>query len=133
MGINSRDYVRDDRRGWSASGGWGTPGCRWIIVANIVVFVLQIVSTRPTQMLVDGEMFVRRVVACHYHGSRSFPVQTVHDARTQRTARAGKLSQAVQERVHQRAACVARAGVYHHPGGLVHDYEIVVDKKQFEG
>ena len=41
--------------------GWGTPGCRWIIVANIVVFVLQIVTTRPTQMLVDGEMFVRRV------------------------------------------------------------------------
>jgi len=61
MGIYSRDYVRDDRRGWSASGGWGTPGCRWIIVANIVVFVLQIVTTRPTQMIVDGEMFLRRV------------------------------------------------------------------------
>src|SRR5580658_504980 len=61
MGIYSRDYLRDDRRSWSGAGAWGTPGCKWIIVANIVVFVLQVVTTRPTQLLVDGEMFVRRV------------------------------------------------------------------------
>ena len=61
MGIYSRDYLRDDRRSWSGSSGWGTPGCKWIIVANIVVFVLQVVTTPPTQFLVDGEMFIRRV------------------------------------------------------------------------
>ena len=51
---------------------------------------------------------------------------------TQRAARAGKFSQAMQQRVHQRAARVARAGVDHHPGGLVHDDEIVVHQQQFE-
>jgi membrane associated rhomboid family serine protease len=44
MGIYSRDYLRDDRRGWSPS-AWGTPGCKWIIAVNVVVFVLQLLST----------------------------------------------------------------------------------------
>ena len=33
-----------------------------------------------------GEMFVRRVIPRHDHRARSFPVQAVHDARTQRAA-----------------------------------------------
>jgi membrane associated rhomboid family serine protease len=59
MGIYSRDYLRDDRRGWTAGGLWGTPGCKWIIIANIVVFVLQLVTMRPTQYVErNGEMLM---------------------------------------------------------------------------
>jgi membrane associated rhomboid family serine protease len=58
MGIYSRDYVREDRRGWSgAGGGWGTPGCKWIIAANIVVFIAQLVITRPADVVLDDQMF----------------------------------------------------------------------------
>jgi membrane associated rhomboid family serine protease len=62
MGIYSRDYVRDDRRGWSGSGSWswGTPGCKWIIVANIVVFVAQLVITRTVEVVDDGHIFRMR-------------------------------------------------------------------------
>ncbi len=45
MGIYSRDYVRDDRRGWSPSGSFGTPGCKWIIIATVAVFILQVITT----------------------------------------------------------------------------------------
>ncbi len=44
----------------------------------------------------------------------------------------GKFSQAVQQRVHQRPARVARARMDHHPGGFVHDHEIVVHVQQIE-
>jgi membrane associated rhomboid family serine protease len=60
MGIYSRDYVREDRRGWSAGGVWGTPGCKWIIVANIVIFVLQLVTNRPPEVIRDGDELVMR-------------------------------------------------------------------------
>jgi membrane associated rhomboid family serine protease len=61
MGIYSRDYVRDDRRGWSGSAAsWGTPGCKWIIAANIVVFVLQLVTTHPTEFFYGDEIIVRQ-------------------------------------------------------------------------
>jgi membrane associated rhomboid family serine protease len=49
MGIENRDYTRD----WDYSGslaGWGfdyiSPVVKWIIVANVVIFVLQILVTR---------------------------------------------------------------------------------------
>ncbi|HET6323544.1 MAG TPA: rhomboid family intramembrane serine protease, partial [Planctomycetaceae bacterium] len=60
MGIYSRDYLRDDRRGWSGAASWGTPGCKWIIVANIVVFVLQLVITHPTEVIFGDQVFVRQ-------------------------------------------------------------------------
>ena len=74
-----------------------------------------------------GEIFVRLVIPRDDHRAGRFAIQAMHDARPQRAARSGKISQAVQERVHQRPRRVARAGMDHHPGGLVHDYEIVVD------
>jgi membrane associated rhomboid family serine protease len=77
MGIYSRDYVRDDRRGWSASGGWGTPGCRWIIVANIVVFVLQIVTTRRTELVYEDRVIVRPASVVT-QALELDPVRTVH-------------------------------------------------------
>jgi membrane associated rhomboid family serine protease len=61
MGIYSRDYLREDRRGWSAGGFWGTPGCKWIIVATVVVFVLQLVSTRGMQIVIGDQVFSRHV------------------------------------------------------------------------
>ena len=79
-----------------------------------------------------GKMFVRFVIPRDDHGTRGFFVQAMHDPRTQRAARARKFSQAVQQRVHQRSARVARAGMDHHPGGLVHNDEIVVHQQQFE-
>ena len=60
-----------------------------------------------------GEIFVRSVVARHHHRAGSFTVQAMHDARTQRAARLGEFSQAVQQRVHQRA--LARGPRRHGP------------------
>ena len=79
-----------------------------------------------------GEIFMRRIIPRHHHRSRGFAVQAMHNARTQCAARAGKFSQAMQQRVHQRAARMARSGVHHHPRGLVHDDEIVVHQQQLE-
>jgi membrane associated rhomboid family serine protease len=60
MGIYSRDYLRDDRRGWSAPGALGTPGCKWIIAANIAIFVLQLLTTHTTTRIVDDQFEVSR-------------------------------------------------------------------------
>ena len=54
MGLDSRDYARPDSDGYSPSfGGGGSYSgapdasvCRWIIVATVIVFLLQIFSTR---------------------------------------------------------------------------------------
>jgi membrane associated rhomboid family serine protease len=61
MGIYSRDYLRDDRRGWSGAASWGTPGCKWIIAANIVIFVLQLVTTHPQQVEFGDGYYVQHV------------------------------------------------------------------------
>jgi membrane associated rhomboid family serine protease len=49
MGFESRDYARDGS--YSARlGGWGmslTPGVKYLIIANVAVFVLQMLLTRP--------------------------------------------------------------------------------------
>jgi membrane associated rhomboid family serine protease len=58
MGIYSRDYLRDDRRGWSGSASWGTPGCKWIIALTVIVFVLQLVTTRPPTMVRDDDQLI---------------------------------------------------------------------------
>jgi membrane associated rhomboid family serine protease len=63
MGIYSRDYLRDDRRGFSpSSGSFGTPGCKWIIIANVVVFVLQVVTTHSV-LVVRGDTAYRQHVS----------------------------------------------------------------------
>ena len=49
MGIESRDYSRDGRYTASLS-GWGmdlTPVVKYLIIANVVVFLLQVILTRP--------------------------------------------------------------------------------------
>jgi membrane associated rhomboid family serine protease len=49
MGFESRDYSRDGRYTASLS-GWGmdlTPVVKYLIIANVVVFLLQILLTRP--------------------------------------------------------------------------------------
>ena len=56
MGIESRDYSRDGRYTASLS-GWGrdlTPVVKYLIIANVVVFLLQILLTRTaTERLPD--------------------------------------------------------------------------------
>src|SRR5271168_3368752 len=49
MGFETRDYSRDGRYTASLS-GWGmelTPVVKYLIIANVVVFVLQLFLTRP--------------------------------------------------------------------------------------
>ena len=49
MGFESRDYSRDGRYTASLS-GWGmdlTPVVKYLIIANVVVFLLQVILTRP--------------------------------------------------------------------------------------
>ncbi|MBX3442316.1 MAG: rhomboid family intramembrane serine protease [Planctomyces sp.] len=55
MGISDRDYVRYDNRG-GAFTGRGLDVLGWLIIANIGVFILQLVWTRP-----DGVFGVLRV------------------------------------------------------------------------
>ncbi len=49
MGFESRDYARDGS--YTASlGAWGmdlTPVVKYVVIANVVVFLLQIMLTRP--------------------------------------------------------------------------------------
>ncbi len=53
MGIENRDYVRGSSSGYGGYGSYGTgytsggmpPACKWILILNIAVFVLQLVWT----------------------------------------------------------------------------------------
>ena len=64
MGIEGRDYYRDSPQSYSErAGGWGFDAiprvCKWLIIINVVVFILQIVWTRlPTGG--DLEAYLRR-------------------------------------------------------------------------
>ncbi len=53
MGIESRDYYREGSRYTEGLGGWGlgavSPVCKWLILINVAVFLLQIFVTRPLQ------------------------------------------------------------------------------------
>ncbi len=49
MGIYNRDYFRNDQRPWRE--GWLASGFKWIVAANIVVFVLQILVPDVTDLL----------------------------------------------------------------------------------
>lgn len=55
MGLSSRDYIRDDQ--YSRGGdGWlsDTPAVRNIIILTVVVFILQLVITARTPIVVEG-------------------------------------------------------------------------------
>lgn len=71
MGLDSRDYVRPGSDGYSPSFGQGgafssgpdAPACRWIIVATVIVFLLQIFSTRdmtPEEVLQVREEYYQQ-------------------------------------------------------------------------
>lgn len=53
MGLENREYYREPPGG-SGFLGWGTgtvaPVCKWLIIANIAVFLLQIFVTRPPRV-----------------------------------------------------------------------------------
>lgn len=49
MGIYNRDYFRNDQRRWS--GGWLANGYKWLIAANVIVYVLQLVVPGVTDLL----------------------------------------------------------------------------------
>lgn len=52
MGFESRDYVRDGSYTASLS-AWGmdlTPVVKYLIIANVVVFLLQLLLTRPAAL-----------------------------------------------------------------------------------
>lgn len=59
----------------------------------------------------------------HEHAGRA-AIQTMHDSRTQSSAR--QCRQTMEQSVHQGSSRVARAGVNHHASGFVHDYEVIV-------
>ncbi len=78
MGIYSRDYVRDDRRGWTPS-SWGMPGCKWIIIVTVIVFVLQIVTThRPAVVRDEDQLILRRGGSTVTDILELDPVRTLH-------------------------------------------------------
>ena len=57
MGIEDREYIRRPAGGMYTGGGFGAsmgglglpPVCKWLVIANIAVFVLQLVWTRPVR------------------------------------------------------------------------------------
>ena len=54
MGIYNRDYFRNDQR--RLRQGWLASGYKWLIAANVVVFVLQLVVTQTELVPVDDNM-----------------------------------------------------------------------------
>ncbi|MGH7202364.1 MAG: rhomboid family intramembrane serine protease [Planctomycetaceae bacterium] len=44
MGIYNRDYVREGRGGGDFFAGGGAAACKWLIIANVAVFVLQLLT-----------------------------------------------------------------------------------------
>lgn len=54
MGIEGRDYYRQSSGYTDRLTGWGwrgiPPVCKWVILANIIVFLLQIFITRPARI-----------------------------------------------------------------------------------
>lgn len=61
MGIQNRDYYREDRRpSWNAV--WGQSGYKWLIAINVAVFLLQlfIVRSQPVEAG-DGIFYTSRV------------------------------------------------------------------------
>ncbi len=79
MGIYSRDYLRDDRRGLTGPASWGTPGCKWIIVVTVIVFVLQIVTTqRPVMVRDNDQLVLQRGGSSVTEALELDPVRTVH-------------------------------------------------------
>jgi membrane associated rhomboid family serine protease len=60
MGIYSRDYIREDRSAWG--GAWLHSGCKWLMIANVAVYVLQLLfTTRGEPIPVPGGFI-------HQHG-----------------------------------------------------------------
>jgi membrane associated rhomboid family serine protease len=49
MGIYNRDYFRNDQRNWRQ--GWLSAGYKYLIAANVVVFILQLVVPDVTDLL----------------------------------------------------------------------------------
>jgi membrane associated rhomboid family serine protease len=53
MGIEGRDYYRDSSRYTETLTGWGwdaiPPVCKWLLIINVVVFLLQIFVTRSAR------------------------------------------------------------------------------------
>ena len=58
MGIYNRDYFRDDQRRWRPGGM--ASAYKWLIAANVIVYLLQI-FVRSTQLVPVDEMHVVRV------------------------------------------------------------------------
>ena len=80
-----------------------------------------------------GKPFVRGIAFRRHEEAGGVFVDPVDDARPRHSADPAKLAAAVlgtvvQQGIHQRAIGVARAGVHHHPGGLVdHDQVRVLE------
>ena len=72
------------------------------------------------------ELLVRRVVLGDHHQPRRAAIEPVHDAGPLFAADAAEIVDVVEQRVHQRAAGVARGRMHDHPGRLVDDDQIVI-------
>ncbi len=85
-----------------------------------VVLLDQAVAELPRKV------YVREVVLGDHHESGRAAVETVYDAGPSFTANAAKILYMVQERVDERAICVARRWMYNHPWWFVDDDDVVV-------
>ena len=75
MGIYNRDYFRNDQRRWRQ--GWLGSGYKWLIAANVIIYVLQFVLPPVTglfelapALVIDGQVW-RLVTYAFCHDPRS--------------------------------------------------------------
>lgn len=61
MGYEYRDYMQNDRGGGGGSFMPGNPACRFLLIATVAVFVLQIFMTRPITHA-DQKEFLESIV-----------------------------------------------------------------------
>jgi len=73
-----------------------------------------------------GKLLVRSVILGNHHHTGRTAIQPVHDPGSHLTANAAQILDVVEQRVHERARCMAGSRVHDHPGGLVQHRNVTV-------
>ncbi len=103
MSIEDRDYIREKPRFSDSSSSWGIglpPVCKYLLLANGIVFLLQIFVTRPPQM---------EDIRLQLESSEGVPPSAMEEIEADMLARAPKIS-VVQEWLQLEAEKVVYGG-----------------------
>ena len=84
MGIYNRDYMRDGRSSgsvWAGGSAQWPPVCKWLIITNVIVFVLQLLSAGNNGSSVENWLALEPASVLHGQVWRLFTSAFCHDPR----------------------------------------------------